>query len=229
MEYRNELKFLVTEQDLALLRFRLLPVMAYDVHQDGDCYSIRSLYFDDMENSCMRENEAGVDDRRKYRIRIYKKSSEKISMEIKEKFRGFTKKRSCLISREECERYMAGQCPVFRGDMERVAKEFYAAHAARGMRPVSIVEYERTAFTERVGNVRVTFDRNIGVSDRTKDFFSESLPLTPVLPAGLHILEVKYDEFLPDYIAGLLEIGSLRRTSFSKYYLSRINAIQNLV
>jgi len=35
------------------------------------------------------------------------------------------------------------------------------------------------------------------------------------------VLEVKYDEFLPDYIAGTLELGNLQRTAFSKYYLGR--------
>lgn len=228
MEYRNELKFLVTEQELALLKFRLLPVMSYDVHQDGDCYNIRSLYFDDTDNSCMRENEAGIDERKKYRIRIYGKSSEKISMEIKEKRRGLTKKRSCPVSREECEIYMAGGHPAFREDMEQVAKEFYVEHSMRDLRPVSIVEYERTALTEPAGNVRVTFDRNIGVTNKTGDFFGEELPLIPVLPPGVHVLEVKYDEFLPDYIAGLLEIGSLRRTSFSKYYLSRVDTVKSI-
>lgn len=223
MEYRNELKFFVTEQHLALLKFRLLPVMKYDVHQKGDCYHIRSLYFDDINNTCMRENEAGIDDRKKYRIRIYGKSDRRIAMEIKSKYHGLTKKKSCSVSREDCEIYMAGKHPQFCEDMDETAKEFFVEHSVRNLRPVSIVEYERTAFTEPKGNVRITFDRNISVSSRTKDFFEENLPLFPVLPPGVHILEVKYDEFLPDHIAGLLEIGSLRRTSFSKYYLSRID------
>ena len=47
-------------------------------------------------------------------------------------------------------------------------------------------------------------------------------PVPPVLPAGLHVLEVKYDEFLPDVIAQQLEIGKLRKTAFSKYYLGRL-------
>ena len=33
--------------------------------------------------------------------------------------------------------------------------------------------------------------------------------------------EVKFDEFLPSYIRENLEIGHLRQTSFSKYYLCR--------
>lgn len=54
-------------------------------------------------------------------------------------------------------------------------------------------------------------------------FWNPRVPLTPVLPAGQHVLEVKYDEFLPDPVAQVLELGHLRRTAFSKYYLSRLD------
>ena len=46
--------------------------------------------------------------------------------------------------------------------------------------------------------------------------------LIPILPTGMHVLEVKYDEFLPDMIARQIEIGKLRQTAFSKYYLGRL-------
>ena len=48
------------------------------------------------------------------------------------------------------------------------------------------------------------------------------MPERLILPAGQHILEVKYDEFLPDMIARELEIGRLQQTAFSKYYLGRM-------
>ena len=41
------------------------------------------------------------------------------------------------------------------------------------------------------------------------------------MPAGMHVLEVKYDEFLPDYIYKGIELENLQRTAFSKYYLCR--------
>jgi hypothetical protein len=73
------------------------------------------------------------------------------------------------------------------------------------------------------GNVRITFDRNIMASRCCGEFLEERVcGMTPVLPAGLHVLEVKYDEFLPDVIAQQLEIGKLRQTAFSKYYLGRL-------
>ena len=41
------------------------------------------------------------------------------------------------------------------------------------------------------------------------------------MPTGKHILEVKYDELLPDFLYQLMSLGSLQQTAFSKYYLCR--------
>jgi hypothetical protein len=38
----------------------------------------------------------------------------------------------------------------------------------------------------------------------------------------MQILEVKYDDFIPDFITRLLETGSLQQTAFSKYYWGRL-------
>ena len=88
IDYRVENKYLVTDADLMLLSGRLKNVMSQDIHQEGDCYEIRSLYFDDLWDRCLAENEAGVDKREKYRIRIYDPKSDVIHLEIKEKNRG---------------------------------------------------------------------------------------------------------------------------------------------
>ena len=52
-------------------------------------------------------------------------------------------------------------------------------------------------------------------------FFRENLPLRPVMPTGKHVLEVKYDEFLPDFLYDVMNLGSLRQSAYSKYYLCR--------
>ena len=94
---------------------------------------------------------------------------------------------------------------------------------ANKMEPKVIISYERSAFVHPTGNVRITFDRNIMASRVCDDFFEERVSgLVPVLPVGMHVLEVKYDEILPDVIAKQLEIGNLRQTAFSKYYLGRL-------
>lgn len=222
IDYRVENKYLVTDADLALLAGRLKCVMSLDEHQHGDCYEIRSLYFDDAWDHCMEENESGVDSREKYRIRIYDAGSDVIHLEIKEKLRGLTRKTSCSLTEEECLRIMAGDLPLAldeRASLNRLQMQMRCAR----MQPKAIIAYERTAFVYPAGNVRITFDRNIMASRNLEEFLEDRVSgMVPVLPSGVHVLEVKYDEFLPDVITELLEIGSLRQTAFSKYYLGRL-------
>ena len=222
MYYRNEWKYLVTDADLAVLAARLRVLLPMDSHQTGSSYAIRSLYFDDLRNSCLRENEAGVDDRRKYRLRLYNGDAGRIQLEIKEKLHGKTHKSSCLVSAHECRRLMAGAAPPIGPDTPAPRNLLSVAMRTAGMAPRVIVEYERTAFVGRSGNVRVTFDRNISACVQLDRFLQPRVPLTPILPAGQHVLEVKFDEFMPDYVAQALELGRLRQTAFSKYYLSRL-------
>ena len=222
MDYRVEQKYVMTDADLTVLLKRLRGMLAQDIHQKGDCYQIRSLYFDDIADSCLDENDAGVDRRFKYRIRHYDPTAETMRLEIKEKTRGLTRKYSAMISKEECKRIMDNTLP-FQMDDRKVLNLLQLQMRCANLQPKAIISYERTAFVYPVGNVRITFDRNISASGVCEDFLKPivSNPV-PVMPAGLHVLEVKYDELLPDYIANALNLGSLQQTAFSKYGLGRL-------
>ena len=219
MEYRHELKFYVPDLTIEKLRYRLSAVMDTDEHHDIDGYTIRSLYFDDYFDKCLNENLAGTDDRFKYRIRLYNGNTDFINLEKKYKYRLMTKKISEAVSKDEVINCMSDG--FYEGDGS-LAAELYAMHHQSGMKPKCIVEYDRVAFTEPVGNVRITFDMNLRGSadvDRFLDF-TEDFTI-PVLPAGYHILEVKYDEVLPRHILQLVDMNNLHRQSISKYALVR--------
>lgn len=220
MEYRQELKFLCSDYEMEILKHRLRAILPYDSHQTGESYSIRSLYFDTADDRCYYENEAGVDERKKYRIRIYNGSDQRISFEIKEKYRSKTKKHSFALTRAQADTLLAGEYLPDIGDSAASNQVFLTERAER-LLPSTIVEYERTAFVCPTGNVRITFDRNLSASASTGDFFAERLVRYPIMPAHQHVLEVKYDGLLPGYIAQVLELGTLQQTSCSKYYLAR--------
>lgn len=222
MEYRVENKYLVSDADLKILEARIKAVMQPDVHQIGECYEIRSMYFDDIVDSCMNENESGIDLRKKYRVRYYGVTPDVLHLEIKEKTNGYTQKKSCDISEEECKQIISGNT-VFHIDDRKPWNQLQLQMRGAGMKPKVIIDYERTAYVHPTGNVRITFDRNISASRYCDAFLEECIPgKVPVLPKGRHVLEVKYDELLPDFIAKQLEIGSLQKTAFSKYYLGRL-------
>ena len=219
--YRNEWKYLISTSEKEILKLRMKPFLKLDPHAGKQGYMIRSLYFDDYWNSAYEEKEAGILMRKKYRIRIYDGSDTVIKLEKKSKLRGMTSKISAGISKDDCVAYMQGQTVGFKKNGTDLEKEFYAQIKMNGMQPVCIVEYERTAFVDPRGNVRITFDRNISGSENLVEFLGKTLVLTPLLPKGQHVLEVKYDELLPEHIAEVLELGSLQRTAFSKYYYAR--------
>ena len=223
MEYRVEQKYLITEERIEYLKNQLESCMGYDGNAAGESYTIRSLYFDDMYDTCLKENEAGTDIREKFRIRTYDNDSSLIHLELKQKYKGFTRKQKEKLTKEECICFMNGKYPELQKKDGFLKKKLYAQGILRRMQPVQIVEYERTAFVESLGNVRVTFDKNVGGTTDITAFFDEYMPTIPALETGVHILEVKYDEFLPDYIKEILDIGSLQKTSFSKYYYTRVN------
>ncbi len=229
MYYRVEDKYIVYEDQIAYIRHRLKDVMQQDSHSRGGSYLIRSVYFDDLEDSALQENEAGVDERIKYRIRNYNAGQSVIKLEEKSKKKGYTHKRAVSISRDAVQGIinnpLAAQAPIaasyLSGETRFLSKKLYVAMNTRLLHPVVIVEYEREAFVEKSGNVRITLDRNIGASTEVGRFFEKDIYAVPTMERGAHVLEVKYDELLPDYIRKLIDIGSLQRCAFSKYYYAR--------
>ena len=221
MKFRRELKYLINYADAELLRERLSTVLHRDSHTVGDRYHIRSLYFDDYYNSYYKENEIGSDPREKFRIRIYNGSASKITLELKKKERNKTLKLSCPLTEEQCRTLMKGVPLPMRPDYPPLLQKLLLQMRTRLLRPVIIVDYDRVPYVCKDGNVRITMDKNISASRQLDQFLEPVIPKRPVMEKGSHILEVKYDEFLPDYIKTSLELGTLRQTSFSKFYLCR--------
>jgi hypothetical protein len=195
-------------------------ILSPDPHADinGE-YRIRSVYFDDYSRTSFHENENGIDPREKFRIRIYNLSADRISLEKKKKKQGMTGKESCRLDYETCCRMLKGESIREKLGSNSLLDEWILASECRLLRPVMLGEYVRTPFVYRLGNVRITFDRFITASAQCDKLFEEQIAKISVLPAGYHVLEVKYDDFLPDVIYQLLDSGHLLQSTFSKFYL----------
>lgn len=219
--YRNEQKYLCTFGDMQSLRLQLRSTMRRDPHVGSDgTYLIRSVYFDTPDNLCVRQNEDGVDERDKWRIRIYNTSSDQIHLECKKKVHGMTRKIACALSAEEYDQLMQGTAGV-RRDQDHLLNQFAVLQRTRGFRPAVIVQYHREPFVCPFGNVRITRDYQLESSADFDHFFDDHIMARPVLPAGVELLEVKFDEYLPAYIRTAVQQRNMRQTSFSKYYLCR--------
>lgn len=224
LKYRHEYKYPLTRGEILIEEAKISTIADKDAHVgEKGFYNIRSLYFDDYENSCYMDNENGVDNREKYRIRIYNCNTQRISLELKQKVHGKTHKSSCLISYEQCRMLMKGEIPDNIGSHQQVLQRLAYLMATRLMRPVVIVEYDRVPYVYRKqdANVRVTFDSNIASIAEPEAFFDPGATGRGVMPTGKALMEVKFDSFLPDEVYCLLQLNGLRASTFSKYYLCR--------
>lgn len=222
LKYRHEFKYTVNTPQIILLENRIKHIMDPDANAgDTGVYNIRSLYFDDYYDRCFKENENGTDPREKFRIRIYNASSEKITLECKRKEKGKTLKTFCPLTLQQAQKLIRGIPLDNISSQHPVLRKLTLEMLTKRMKPVVIVSYDRKPFVCKDGNVRVTLDMNISSSSAVETFLNKKIPHRLIMPSGQHLLEVKFDEYLPDYIYQGLQLNSLRQTTFSKYYMCR--------
>lgn len=219
---RHEQKYIINYQEYAYLKARLSGIMRYDPHCGDNGYHIRSLYFDDIYNTAMGEKESGVQFRQKYRIRIYEKSADIIKLERKDKYGEFIAKESYCINPDEFYRICEGDDISFLLQSGRpMPSQMFWAIRTLLLKPAVIVDYQRDVFICNEGNVRITFDRDLQAGVDNSDIFG-SVHVVNALEPGTMVLEIKYDDYLPDYIKKALQISSHRREAVSKYVYCRI-------
>lgn len=219
--FRHELKYLISNADVEGIRNRLNRMISLDPHAGDGGYTIRSLYFDDYDDHCLKENLDGTDPREKFRIRIYNHSTQRIRLECKRKERGMTHKSSCPLTLAQTQQLMAGRPLPDIASQPPVLRKLTLAMLTRRMTPKVIVEYDRIPWVYENGNVRITLDTNICSSGEVQRFLEPELPRRPVMPLGQQLLEVKYDAYLPDFIYRSLQLPNLRQTAYSKYAICR--------
>ena len=221
MKYRHEWKHEINCLDRLILLTRLSAVMKRDPHAAGGTYQIRSLYFDTPGDKALREKIDGVDMREKFRIRLYNGDTSFLVLEKKSKVHGLCAKERCRISAGEAQRIVEGDLGWMVDADRPLCAELYSRMNAQGLRPKTIVDYTREPFVFGPGNVRVTIDSEIRTGTFRIDFLN---PDTLTLPAGDSpmILEVKWDEYLPDIIKDAVTIPGRRVSAFSKYEQCRV-------
>lgn len=215
--FRHEWKYLVSYPEAELLQRRLSPFLSLDRNAAGGEYMIRSLYFDDMNDSAYREKIMGVNFRQKWRIRVYNCSDSRISLERKTKNGSYIYKESALLTRGEFQKILDGDCKFLLEREENLCGEFYYEYMVHLLRPKVIADYERTPLALDAGAVRITFDKNVRAAIGSFDIFDAELPTLPAIEPGKLILEVKYTSFLPQMIKTLLPLDGQEFSAFSKY------------
>ncbi len=221
MKFRHEYKHQINLADVYGLKTRLKTVLKHDSNAGDDgTYYVKSLYFDNYMDKALREKIDGVNKREKFRIRYYGDDTSFIRLEKKSKINGLCSKETCRITEQECRKIIDGDIDFMKDREYELMKELYAKMKYQLLRPKCIVAYNRECFVHQCGNVRVTLDMNICGSNNIREFLNPDLPLLQTYHNS--ILEVKWDEYLPEIIRDLVQVKSRRSAAFSKYAAIRI-------
>ncbi len=217
---RHELKYFINERQYFVLSGILDNLLNRDPNGDEyNEYHIRSLYFDTVFNSALFDKLNGVQNRDKYRIRIYNFSDKVIKLECKTKVGSLISKRSISIPRQLCEQLMAGDPAGLETTRSGLLNDVFREMTVNLLRPVVLVDYVREAYLHPAEEVRITFDKQLRTGMLSKELFDPYVPTISPFDENLMILEVKYNRILPSYIRDILNTycqGALP-SAISKY------------
>ncbi len=218
-KYRHELKYSITRADYLAIRSRVCAVMKPDSHADANgLYTIRSIYFDNADDKALREKLDGVAKREKFRIRYYNDDLSFITLEKKVKDNDLCMKLDAGITESECKALLGGDTEWMRCHQSALVRELCGKMNSEQLRPRVLVSYVREPYTYSAGNVRVTFDSHIRTSLFHRTFLEQSIhDISATDRPEDMVLEVKFDEYLPDIISCLIQTEGVRVRAFSKY------------
>lgn len=222
VQLRHELKHLISLSDKYQLIARLGAICSPDPHYGAESYHIRSLYFDNVYDKALVERLNGLEYREKFRIRFYNFDDSYIVLEKKIKHNQLCGKQSARVTRSEVESLLCGDIQWLLQKDSPLCHELYAKMRAQLLKPKVIVDYSRRAFVYAPGNTRITLDDNIRTGLSSLDLFNPNLVTVPADITRSIVLEVKYDQYIPDIIRRAVRLENRRTANFSKYAASRL-------
>ncbi len=211
---RYEVKYVLSADQTVLLRERLRG------HMEEDAYgktSIASLYYDTPDRRLIRMSVEKPDFKEKIRLRSYGLATKEspVYLELKRKAYGIVYKRRVQSTIPRVETFFSGRNDICSegqiGREIRYCRDFY-----RDLVPSCLIIYDRTAYYEPGGDLRLTIDENprYRAEDLALDVSMEGKSL---LEPGQTILEIKIQDAMPLWLAGILSEGKMRKSSLSKY------------
>ena len=124
------------------------------------------------------------------------------------------------MSQEQAVRIISGDISFLLECEQPLLLELYSKMKGQLLSPKTIVTYDREAFLYGPGNVRITIDRNLRSGLGSLDFLNPQLHHAPVSD-GLTVLEVKYDDFLPEIVSMAVQLPNRQASAYSKYAICR--------
>lgn len=210
---RYEVKYLLNGDQTAFLLDRLRGRMELD--QYGRT-SIASIYYDTPDHRLIRASMEKPEFKEKIRLRSYGLADQNspVFLELKRKANGIVYKRRKQTTVTEADAFFAGFHMLKNDQIGREITAFRDAY--KTLRPACMIIYDREAYFEPGGDLRLTVD--FAPRYRTDHLtLTHSMAGLPLRPQGDTILEIKVQQALPLWLSHILDEGAIRKASFSKY------------
>jgi len=211
---RYEFKYHLDPVQTEFFKRRLQGKM--EVDQFG-LTSIASIYYDTPDYRLVRASMEKPLFKEKMRLRSYGLATETspVFLELKRKVYGIVYKRRIQTTVDQVNTFFTGDSNIL-GDSQ-IDREIIAFrdHYPQ-LRPSCLIIYDRTAYFQPDGDLRLTIDANPRYRKDNLNL-TTSMEGTPLLPKGWSILEVKVQDAMPIWLAEILSVGKIYKGSFSKY------------
>lgn len=227
--YRFEIKYQISLKERDNLIKFIHPFMNLDPHiQNNYDYEVRSLYFDSNFHHSFLEKKDGIAIRHKLRIRYYpnfsKNNREFVFIEIKKKIKENVAKSRIYVPLESAINLLDNnheETKLFYEEAsaqdKNTLKEIWFLYKKYNLKPKCIVSYKRQPYFSKVEKTfRITFDTNIMVRKYNFDLrFGGGSKF--VVPRGICIMEVKFNNFIPNWAIKIIQKNDCIQYKISKF------------
>ena len=211
---RYELKYLLSPEQTDFFRKGL------EGHMQADQFgltSIASLYYDTPDYRLIRSSIEKPTFKEKIRLRSYglATDSSPVFLELKRKAYDIVYKRRVQSTIPLVRKFFDREGDICAGGQINneitCFRDYYDT-----LVPACMIIYDRTAYFEPDGDLRLTIDGNPRYRTDQLDL-RVSMDGISLLPEGYTILEVKVQNAMPLWLTSILSAGKIYKASFSKY------------
>lgn len=229
---RYELKYLLDWPAYYKIRKEIEPLFKKDPEAGKTGrYEVISLYYDTPALDFFWEKIEGEEQRVKVRLRTYvheckeekRRNETDIFLEIKKRRNRNILKKRVLLNQEIAhlflkqgsfeKKYING---LEKQEIETL-KEVECLQSVLNLKPTLLISYTREAFVSKDNfPLRMTFDSNVRYRHRDLSLTAKSMDKHVLFPGHI-IMEIKYTEYLPQWLVQIIQSNRCEARSFSKY------------
>lgn len=211
---RYELKYILNKEQIEQLKEKLKGHMEIDKYGRT---SIASLYYDTPDFRLIRTSLEKPLFKEKIRLRSYglNQKGKPVFLELKRKAYKLVYKRRVETTVEDVDNFFNKEANIFANG--QIAKEIiYFRDYYKNLVPACLIIYDREAYFEPQGSLRLTIDFNPRYRVDNLNLYT-SMEGKSLLDEGFAILEIKVQEAMPLWLTKILDELKIYKNTFSKY------------